>query len=107
MRPRHHGLGWAGPVTFAESGPIQVSFPLEEWSTIAAAQAYNYIEPLLEAKLPTMVDAALAKAQPQLIDYGLQQARLDTDRARKEAWVGSIIVLASIWGAAWWIRKKR
>jgi len=101
------GFGWAGPVTLMDSGPVQISFPLEEWSTIAAKQAYDYIEPLLEAKLPTMVDAALAKAQPQLIDYGLQQARIDADRARKEAWVGSIIVLASIWGAAWWIRQKR
>lgn len=91
------GLGWVGAIAM-EGQPVLVELPIEQWAAISAASIYSYMK-------PSLLPALIQDLRVGLIDYGLEQARKDAARAKTEAVLGSALLLASIWGAAWWIKR--
>lgn len=106
----YSALGYDLPIK-TPLGTQTISVPIESLAKAAVAAAWPDVQKKLYAELPKVLDVAQDKVVKELWPKLQPKMRAEIDRGIKQgrttAYVVTAVVLAGLFGAAWWIKKGR
>jgi hypothetical protein len=106
-----YGLGdeqLALGATFTIGTPLgnqKVDVPIDKMADAVVASAYPDLEKkMLTELVPKMVPAMI---KHPAVQSQIAAAQAQAEAAKKQAVIGAVLILGSIWAAAWWIKKSK
>jgi hypothetical protein len=102
MSYSRNGFGKEYEIDFPVIGKKKVDLPVEEIGTDIG----NSVEKELKASMPDIKDAAVEQLKKSAPEFAAVIPDLVSEYASGRILLGAVILLGSIWGAAYWISQS-